>query len=233
MKSQPNTIPLVGLAILFMSVAIAATSVNSQTQYWQRSADPRMVVVPDRSAEDITTDLDNAIATRQLAMRRNTQAVDRLNEIERSIQDRDVSIADLDRRKDDAKDNKHPSQEASLKIEANANKKAIDLLKRLRDLRKAEVDVARVEEEYADKTILVFQMEQELQGKRSDYRWQVGGNQGDLTRNTDHQVITELEEKLLKLQKDAAESMRNVASEQKDVVSRRMKLHEAQTKLGM
>jgi hypothetical protein len=233
MKSRRKLIQSLSHLTLFTVVVFAATAGYAQNPYWQRQADPQMVVIPVRSMQEITSDLDNAIANKQLAMSRNTQAIDRLDEIARSIQDREASIEYIDHRKDDAKDNKRESEAASLKIESKANKQAIDLLERLRDLRKAEIEVAKVEEDHADLAIRAFQMEGDLQNKRSEYNWQAISNQSDLTHNTANQVISELEVSLLKLQKELASSMEKLASKQNDVVKQRMKLHKAQLKLGM
>ena len=233
MKLRRMTIFLLRYLTLLTIVAFAATAVYAQNSYWQRQADPNMVVIPVRGANEITIDLDNAMVTKQLAMDRNTQAVERLNEIALSIQDRESSIKDLDRRKENAEDGRRDSEAKSLKIESEANKQAIDLLKELRKLREAEIEVAKAEEDHADMAIRVFQMEGDLQGKRSEYNWQLMGNQSDLTHNTANQVISELEVSLLKLQEESANLMERLASKQKDVVNRRIKLHKAQLKLGM
>ncbi len=221
--------------ILVLAVILAANSASAQ--YAQERAqtipaDPRMIVIPARSLQEISNDIDNATADKQLALNRNIQAVNRLNEIEFAIETRELSIRDINRRKDDAGNINHDSEEASLKIEAKANKEAIDLLKRVKDLRKAEIEVAKAEEEHADMTIRVFQMESELQSKRIEYNWLSMSSVGDLTQNTAHQVLRGLEVNLLKLQQDLAKETQEVASKQKDVVGRRMKLHEAQLKFG-
>ncbi len=221
--------------ILVLAVILAANSASAQ--YAQERAqtipaDPRMIVIPARSLQEISNDIDNATADKQLALNRNIQAVNRLNEIEFAIETRELSIRDINRRKDDAGNINRKAEEASLKMEAKANEEAIDLLKRLRDLRRAEVEVAKAEEEYADMTIRTFQMESELQSKRVDYNWLSLGNADGLTQNTAYQVLRGLEVNLLKLQQDLANTMQKVASKQKDVVNRRMKLHEAQLKFG-
>jgi len=233
MKLRVKLIRLLRRLTLFTVVVFAATAGYAQNPYWQIQADPQMVVIPVRSMQEITSDLDNAMANKQLAMSRNAQAIDRLDEIARSIQDREASIEDIERRKDNAKDNRRDSEATSLKIESKANEQAIDLLEQLKDLRKAEIEVAKVEEDYADLTIRAFQMEGDLQSKRSDYNWQSFGNQSNLTHNTANQVIGELETSLLKLQKELANSMEKLASKKKEVVEQRMKLHKAQLKLGM
>ena len=222
--------------ILVLAVILAVNSASAQ--YAQERAqtipaDPRMIVIPARSLQEISNDIDNATTDKQLALNRNIQAINRLNEIEFAIETRELSIRDINRRKEDAGNIDRKAEEASLKMEAKANEEAIDLLKRLRDLRRAEVEVAKAEEEYADMTIRTFQMESELQSKRIDYNWLSLDNADDLTQNTAHQVLRGLEINLLNLQRDLANAMQKVASKQKDVVGRRMKLHEAQLKLGM
>ncbi len=233
MKLKNRIFAMTGSSFLFL--AMAFTSTNGYAQGTQRllPADPHMVVVPVRSAQEIATDLANAMATRQLALLHNMQAVERLRQIASAIASRESSIDDINNRKDDAKDDNRESAETSLKIEEKANKRAIDLLKRLKDLREAEVDVAKSEEDHADMKILVLQRESDLQQKRSEYNWPSIASTGDLARNTASRVLRELEVDLLELQKDLASATQNVASKQKKVVEQRMKLHEAQTKLGL
>jgi hypothetical protein len=231
MNTKTGTLRSIGFIILSFSV-LASTN-YAQNPYWQRSADPHMVVVPVRSAQEIATDLENARVTRQLVIQHNMQAVERLEQIARAIDSRESSIDNINNRKDDAKDDNRKSEETSLKIEEKANKQAIDLLKRLKDLREAEVDLAKSEEDHADKMILVFQRESDLQYKRSEYNWPSIATTGDLARNTASQVLSELEVDLLELQKKLASATEKVASKQKKVVEHRMKLHKAQVKLGM
>jgi len=233
MRRKQETFSSIGSQVLFLLIVLAATAGYAQTTHWPAPADPLMVVIPVRSSHEIATDLENAQAAKQLALDRHTQAVGRLQQIAGAIESRETSIKDMDRREDDAKDTQRSSEEKSLQIQAHANKQAIDLLKRLRALREAEVEVAKAEEDHADITISVFQMEDELQSKRYELNWYSSGGGGNLTKNTESQVIGELEMSLLGLQKDLASATQEVASKQKDVVNRRMKLHEAQLKLGM
>jgi len=56
---------------------------------------------------------------------------------------------------------------------------------------------------------------------------------GDLTKITNQQVLKELEVRLLKLQKEQADLTQKLAAKQQELIKQRMKLHEAQIKLGM
>ena len=233
MRTKTTTRRSMGYILLVAAVLAAASTGYSQWSHWQQSGDPLMVVIPVRSELVITSDLEIARANKQLAMDHHNQARERLVEIERAIEDREATIENVERREDDAKDEKRRSEAASLKIESKANKQAIDLLKRVKKLREAEMEVAKVEEEHADLTIRSYELESDLQNKRSDYNWPLPGDQGDLTQNTAYQVIGELEVNLLEMQQDMASSAQKVASKLKDVVNQRKNLHEAQFKLGM
>ena len=233
MKSLGHTVKSLGLPALLAVILLPVVAAYAQEAPGVALSDPRMVVIPARSTQEVTTDIDNAEATRQLALSRKVQASARLDDIQRAIKTRETSLKDIDRRKDDAKKGKRESEQASLKIESGANKDAIDLLKRLRDLRKAELDEAGAEAEHAGISIRSLQLESQLQDKRVQYNWQSIGTVGGLTQNTAQQVLGELEVQLLKLQNDLASATEKLASKQKDVVSRRMKLHDAQLKLGM
>jgi len=232
MRSKVNTPRSIGAAGLFFAIMLTAVSVQAQSLR-SPATDPLMVVIPWRSADEIATDMNNAKDTKQLAMNRNAQATERLTQIASAIGGREASVDNINDRKDAAKDSKRDSEAMSLKIEAKANKNAVDLLKRLRDLRETEVDMAKLEEEHADMTIRGLELESDLQGKRSDYGWQSYEGAGVLTQNTSSQVLDELEVSLLKMQEKLADKSQDVASKQKDVVKRRMKLHEAQLKLGI
>ena len=233
MKMKNTVILMIASAFVLLAIVLTANSVMAQDYQRSLPADPQMVVVPVRSAQAIATDLANATASRQLALLHNMQAVERLKQIASAIDSRESSIDQIKNRKDDAGDDNRKSEEKSLKIEEKANEKAIDLLKRLKNLREAEVDVAKSEEDHADVAILVLQRESDLQEKRSEYNWPSIASTGDLARNTASEVLRELEVNLLELQKDLASATQNVASKQKKVVEQRMKLHEAQTKLGL
>lgn len=232
MKLKNTIFATVGSAFLFLAIALMSTTGYAQRSQRRLSPDPQMVVIPVRSAQEIATDLENATATRQLAIDHNLQAVERLRQIAGAIDSRESSIDDIKKRKDNANDDNRESDETSLKIEEKANKQAIDLLKRLKYLREAEVDVAESEEKHADMAILVLQREGDLQQKRSEYNWPTIANSGDLARNTASQVLKELEVDLLELQKKLASATKDVASKQKKVVEQRMKLHEIQIKFG-
>lgn len=233
MKMKNTVIRTITSAFVLLAIVLTTGSTMAQNYQHPLPADPHMVVVPLRSAQEIATDLANATATRQVAILHNMQATDRLRQIAGAIDSRESAIDNINDRKDDAKDDNRKSEEQSLKIEEQANKQAIDLLKRLKSLREAEVDVAKSEEEHADKMILVLQREGDLQQKRSDYNWPSIASTGDLNRNTASQVLKELEVDLLELQKELASATQNVASKQKKVVEQRMKLHEAQTDIGL
>jgi hypothetical protein len=220
-------------AFVALAVVLISASVFAQGYRHPLPADPQMVVIPVRSAQDISTDLENARITRELAIHRNTQAVERLRQIASAIDSRESDVDNINDLKDDAQDDNRKSEEKSLKIEEKANKQAISLLKRLKSLREAELDVAESEEKHADVAILVLQREGDLQQKRSEYNWPSIASTGDLARNTASQVLKELEVDFLELQKDLASATQDVASKQKKVVEQRMKLHEAQTKIGL
>ncbi len=223
----------IGSLSVFLAIALTAVTGYAQGPQRPLPADPQMVVIPVRSAQEIATDLENARVTRELAIHRKEQAVERLRQIAGAIDSRESSIDDINNRTDDARDNQRKSEETSLKIEKKANQQAIDLLKRLKSLREAEVDAAEAEENHADIAIMVLQREGDLQQKRSEYNWPSIASTGDLSRNTAGQVLRELEVDLLDLQKDLANATQEVASKQKKVVEQRVKLHEAQTKLGL
>jgi len=231
-RTMHTTIGSLSVFLVIILISIMSSDGFAQRTQYLFSSDPSMVVIPVRSAQDIATDLENATTTRQLAIHRNMLAVERLRQIASAIDSRESSIDEIKDRKDDAEDDKRESDETSLKIEEKANKQAIDLLKRLKSLREAEVDVAESEEDHADMAILVLQRESDMQQKRSEYDWPLIVNTGDLARNTASQVLKELEVDLLELQKKLASATKKVASKQKKVVEQRMKLHEAQADLG-
>ncbi len=224
---------LVLSALVYGAILLAGVSLSAQDTQQPMLTDQRMVVIPARSMSEIAADIDDANRTKQLAVDRKTQSENRLREIENAIETRKVSLKDTDRKKDDAKKAKRESELIALQIEAKANQQAIDLLNKLKDLRKAEIEEAETETKLSDVEVQVYQLENELQVKRIQYDSLTAAGASDLTRTTAQQVLRELEVRLLKLQNEQAAATQKVASKQKDIVARRMKLHEAQLKLGM
>jgi hypothetical protein len=220
---------------VFVLAAILLTSspAFSQSQLQPILTDPRMVVIPSRSIDDVSADIDNATVSKQLALDRKAQAEYRLKESQQAIESRKGNLKDTARREKDARKGKRESEAIALKIESKASQQAIDLLNRLKDLRKAEVDEADAEADLADIEIKAFGLEKELQGKRIEYNSLTSSAGDELSQKTAQQVIGELEVRLLKIQQDQAAAAQKVAAKQKDVVSRRMRLHQAQLKLGM
>jgi hypothetical protein len=219
--------------LLFLAFGLAATGAFSQDRPQSLVTGPRMVVIPWRSTAEIASDIENAQATRTLAVNRRVQAEGRLREIEMSIDTRKVSLKDVDRHTDDAKEGKRESEVAGLQFESKAKQQAIDLLNRLKELRKTEIDEAQAETELADMAIASLQMENELLIKRTDYDSLFTSGGTELTLTTARNVLGELETRLLKLQQDQAGATQRLASKQKDIVNRRIKLHESQAKLGI
>ncbi|HPI33359.1 MAG TPA: hypothetical protein PLR32_08605, partial [candidate division Zixibacteria bacterium] len=78
-----------------------------------------------------------------------------------------------------------------------------------------------------------LQLEAELQRKRIEYDSLSTAGASPLSQTAAQQVLGEIEVKLLKLQQEQAGVTQKLASRQKDIVARRIKLHDAQVKLGM
>jgi len=221
------------LLIALSAVIVACTSIYPQYRMQSAATDPRMVVIPWRTAAEIDGDIESAQMTKQLALDRKARADGRAREIEMNIGTREDASKDVDRRKNEAKKSGRASELLALESEARANKQAVDLLKRLKDLRKAETEEAQVEADRTDLDIRVLQMEKELLGKRTEYDSLLISGVGDLTLSSTQQVLRDLEVRLLQLQKERASASEKLASKQKDIVNRRMKLHNAQLKFGM
>lgn len=233
MKLKFKTFVSVEWQVLFFAILLSGVSVYAQDRVQSILTDPRMVVIPERGQDQISTDIDNAKATRQLAQDRKVQADARLKEIESAIDTRKNELKDTEKRKEDAKKGKRDSELIALQSELKASKQAVDLLVRLKELRKAEIEEAKVCSDLSEVEIRLYEMEKELQGKRVDYATQIASGAGDLTKITNQRVLKELEVRLLKLQKEQADLTQKLASKQQELIKQRMKLHEAQLKLGM
>lgn len=231
MKRTRYGFALLGWLVMLI-ITSAGMSAVAQDVTQPLLSDQKIVVIPERRLSDVAVDIDNAGRAKQLALERNSQAENRLREIENAIEMRKLALKDVDRRKDEAKKNKRESEAMALKIESKAKEQAIDLLYKLKDLRKAEIEEAKAEAELADIEIGLFRLEDELQLKRLEYDSVMAVSVGDLSRSTAQRVLRELEVQLLKLQENQAKATEKVALKQKDIVKRRMKLHEAQIKLG-
>jgi chromosome segregation ATPase len=224
---------------LFASTMVAGTlmfippQISAQQQSQSILTDPRMVVIPTRTQDEVSNDIDNAKATQQLAEYRREQAEGRLKQVDETIDGRKKMMGEVDRRKDEAKKSKKQSELIALDIEKKANQQAIDLLNKLKDLRRTEVDEANADAELAKVEFSALELETELIRKRMEYDSLAASGAGDLTLSTTQQVLRELEIRVLKLQQQQAEATQKVASRQKEIIARRMKLHEAQLKLGV
>ncbi len=223
------------LAVFLTAGILMSLSANLVAQEQQQSmlTDPRMVVIPTRTFDEINNDADNAKASKSLAELRKQQAEERLRQVDITIDSRKKMLSDVDRRKNEAKKAKRASELIALDIEKKANQQAVDLLNKLKELRKTEAEESKAEAELADVEYQTLQLESELVRKRNEYDSMATAGAGDLTLTTAQQVLRELEVRVLKLQQQQAEATQKVASKQKDIISRRMKLHEAQLKLGM
>jgi DNA repair exonuclease SbcCD ATPase subunit len=233
MKLKFKNFVFTGLAGMFLAIMLSGISVFAQDRVQSILSDPRMVVIPERGQDQVSTDIDNAKATRQLAQDRKNQADARLKEIEKAIDTRKDELKDIEKRKEDAKKSKREAESIALQSELKAVKQAVDLLIRLKELRKAEIEEAKVCSDLSEVEIRLYELEKELQSKRVEYITNMTAGIGDLTRTTNQQVLKELEVRLLKLQKEQADLTQKLASKQQELIKQRMKLHEAQLKLGM
>lgn len=233
MNSLRSTLRPRCLLVALCAVIVAFTSAYPQYRSQSMAMDPRMVVIPWRTSAEIDSDIESAQIGKRIALDRKIRADTRAREIEMYIGTRGEASKDIDRRKDDAKKGDRAPELIALQNEAKANKQAIDLLKRLKDLRKAEIEEAQAEADRTDLDIRMLQMEKELLSKRTEYDALLASGVGDLTLSAAQQVLRALEVRLLELQKERASASEKLASKQKDIVNRRMKLYDAQVKFGM
>ncbi|MCM2271169.1 MAG: hypothetical protein NDJ18_01255 [candidate division Zixibacteria bacterium] len=230
---MPRIIHTIVISLALITLVMADAAVAQQAAEPPMLTDPRMVVIPTRTAAEITTDMENVRATHSLAEIHRQQAEERLARIDATIDTRKAAIDEVNRRKDEAKRAQRRTEAIALDLEKKANEQAVDLLKKLKDLRKAEVEAAKTEAELADTQLKTLGLELELVRKRIEYDSLYVARVGDLALSTHQQVLRELEVRVLKSQKDQAEATQKVASKQKDIITRRTKLHEAQLKMGM
>ena len=235
MNATHDTSRRVYTLALFCSAAVIVAMTSAYPQYPMQSnqTEPRMVVIPWRTSIEIDGDIENSQLAKRLALDRRARAEMRAKEIEINIETKRMASKDIGRRMDDAKKGNHASELISLQSEARANKQVVDLLNRLKDLRKAEIDEAMVETERADLDIAALQLETELLHKRVEYDSLSTAGLGELALTSTQQVLRDIEQRLLQLQQKRASATEKLASKQKDIVTRRIKLHEAQIKLGM
>ncbi len=233
MKWNAKVRVLATLLMVMGLLVLTVPAIDAQEQQQSMLTDPRMVVIPTRTVDEINNDMENARAGKQLADYRRTRAEYRLQQVDGTIESHKVTLGDIDRRKGEAKKAKKETEVMALEIEKKANRQAIDLLDKLKDLRKSEVEEAKTDAELTEIDLSALQLETELVRKRAEYDSLYMAGAGDLTLTTSQQVLRELEVRLLKLQQQRAEATQKLASKQKDIVSRRMKLHQAQLKLGM
>lgn len=230
-QHREGSLWLVALALL-TAVGIPASIAIAQTPAKAILTDPRLVVIPSRNLDYVSSDLAYAQESKQMAQERRTQAEVRLREIDGAIESRQAAEKDIKRRMDDAKKAKRETEAVALKIEAQVSKQAVDLLKKLKELRKAELEAAEIEIEAADLSARLYQTESELLRKRAEYDSFASAGVEPLTLTAAGQVIRELEVNYLKVDEQRAGLAQKLAAKERDIASRRLKLHEAQLKLG-
>lgn len=212
--------------LLLASVAFTQDAAPAGT------SDPRLAVIPNRTVAEIDNDIDNAQANLSLAKTRRDQMENRLKEINSTLEDYKRSEKDANNKLSNAKKAKRESEVIAANAEKRAFKQASDLLNKLKELRKTEVEATKAEAELSTAQINALQLERELVGKRSEYDSLKAANATTLALSTHQHMLTELETRLLKLQEEQANATKKLADRQKDMVTRRKSLHQAQVKLG-
>lgn len=221
-------LPLMCLSALGLILVLADAPLAQQTQKY----DPIVEVIPYRSVSEIAKEMDNANAAKQLAQNRRREAEERLSLLEPNIKTRVAQMDEIAAKRELAKRQKKTSEAVAYDAEIRATKSAISMIGRLKELRKAELDAARIQAEMAEQTVQTLQLEIELNKRRAERDSLANTGAGDVAIATATQVIYELEPKLLQAQKKLAEVNQEVSKREREIVSRRMRLYEAHAKLA-
>lgn len=188
-------------------------------------------VVTQRSLEEIQSDISRTQVALRIANDRELQARSILTSLEDRIGAKEKAIDTLSSAAKAARKAKSANA-VTLKAEKEAVEQVRDLLKRRRELRKTEIDVARAEGEAAQAQIHAFALEMELLNKRIEREAALYAGGDPTLLHTLAKTIQTVEGECLKAQKAAIEKAVALSKEQKKLIEQRVKLFELQ-KLSM
>ena len=187
-----------------------------------------MVLVTPREVSAIDEDIASTDVDLADAITAESAAVARRDNARAAVDAKKLQIDDVKRQRKDAKDANNEAGAAALDASRKALERERDLLEERQALRNAEIDLARQKRELASLTRRMLTFEKELALKRieNDGSTATGPERSSLRR-----VTLDLEAQTLNARVAQADKAVDVASREKRVTQRLLKILEAQQRL--
>jgi hypothetical protein len=184
------------------------------------------VIVPSRAVTEIEEDMTRADQELADAISAQSRATALRTEAKTAFDAKAVEIADMKKRRDEAKKNK--TSTATFDAEVKALERERDLLSRAEALRAAELDLARESGALAAMTKTALGVERELALKRGDRGIVTAGT---TAASSVERVILDLEHQTLTAKVKQADKQIDVASREKSLAENRLKLLDARRRI--
>jgi hypothetical protein len=222
----PHTV-IVVLGLLAMAVVAHAAQEPASTPP-AAGDESYMVLVPPRDVSKIDADMMAADAALADAISAEAAATMARDNAKASVSAKKEQIADVKRQRNAAKKNGSEANASSLDSSRKALERELDLLDQRAALRDDEIDLARKSGELAtlDKRMLSFERELTLKRQEESTSTATG-----LERSSLRRVILDLESQTLSARIAHADKAVDVASRQKRVTERLLKILEAQSRV--
>jgi hypothetical protein len=221
-------------ARVFLVLALLATAVVAGAAQEPASTPPvslddsYMVLVPPRDVSKIDADMMAADAALADAISAEAAATMARDNAKASVSAKKEQIADVKRQRDTAKKNGSEANASSLDSSRKALERELDLLNQRAALRDDEIELARRSGELAtlDKRMLSFERELTLKRQEESTSTVSGPERSSLRR-----VVLDLESQALSARVAYSDKAVDVASRQKRVAERLLKILEAQSRV--
>jgi hypothetical protein len=225
-RQRLSTTPV--LAVALITLAVAAGTAQEPPGKPASGDDSYMVLVPPRDIAKIDTDMMAADAALADAISAEAAATMARDNAKASVSAKKGQIADVKRQRDTAKKNGTEANALSLDSSRKALERELDLHNQRAARRDDEIELARRSGELAtlDKRMLSFERELTLKRQEESTSTASGPERSSLRR-----VILDLESQTLSARVAYADKGVDVASRQKRVAERLLKILEAQSRV--
>jgi hypothetical protein len=199
---------------------IPQTGYGTMTQAEERS----LMLVPQRSVEEIQRDIDSADQARMAATEAERTAQEQRSSATAMIWEKKKAISANKDTLKIAKRAKNESEKLVLTTEGKALERDLELLEQREALRGDEIDLARKRNELATLTKQALDLERQLILKRTK-KTETSASRADSVRIA--RVLIDLEKATLEAQKNVADKQSEVANRARTVVDRQLKTLQA------
>ena len=190
--------------------------------------DSFLVAVPIRDTSEIQRELGSAIQAKSQAEHDRARAEELRASARARTTRKEREIDAIKAREKVAKDEKRSADVVALQAERKAAEREKDLIKRRESLRESEIELEKKQGELADLRRRALELELQLAIRRLD-QGAAAGRGGPEDART-RQVLGDLEQRTLEVQREEADKSKEVADRRKDIIKKRLEILDAQRK---